>query len=229
MISVIKSGKEKVFFTKCLRCASELTYEFSDVQSKPQTKYCREERFIVCLICGEKLNVCLYTKEEMKISAEDILLLINKKISKRIVNNEIYVSFENCEIKDGNFLSGCYGIGDTIPEACEDYLKKICNKTLVFNAYSEHRKEITVIVRSYIMNLTGAGLTREIERSAAVQACERVSCGGQKKIKCPKCGFEMSSLQFKDNAVCRGLKMKCKNKSCKHEFEIKINEDKIKD
>lgn len=79
------------------------------------------------------------------------------------------------------------------------------------------------------MNLTSAELTREIEKSAAVQACERVSCGGHKKIKCPKCGFEMSSLQFKDNAVCRGLKMKCKNKSCKHEFEIKINEDKIKD
>lgn len=77
-------------------------------------------------------------------SAENILLSISKNISKQIVNDRIHVSFENCEIKNGIFLSGCYGIGDTISEACEDYLKQIRNKTLVFNAYSEHRKEITV-------------------------------------------------------------------------------------
>ncbi len=88
-------------------------------------------------------------------SAENILLSINKKISKQIVNNKIYVSFENCEIKYGDFLSSCYGIGDTIPEACEDYLKKICNKTLVFNAYSEHRKEITVYSKELYHELDG--------------------------------------------------------------------------
>ncbi len=124
-------------------------------------------------------------------------------------------------------MSGCYGIGDTIPEACEDYLKKICNKTLVFNAYSEHRKEITVIVRSYIMNLTGAGLTREIERSAAVQASERAVSKGHNVI-CPHCGFEMPTITTKEDAVCRGLEMRCKNQACKQLFEIKINTDKIK-
>lgn len=51
----------------------------------------------------------------------------------------------------------------------------------------------------------------------------------RKKIVCPKCGFKMSAIQIDDNAVCRGLKMKCKNQACKHEFEIKINENKIKD
>ncbi len=50
------------------------------------------------------ISVIKSGKEEMKISAEDILLSINKKISKRIVNNKIYVSFENCEIKNGNFF-----------------------------------------------------------------------------------------------------------------------------
>ena len=41
------------------------------------------------------ISVIKSGKEEMKISAEDILLSINKKISK---------SFENCEIKNGNFF-----------------------------------------------------------------------------------------------------------------------------
>lgn len=164
----------------------------------------------------------------MKISAEDILLSINKKISKRIVNDKIHVSFENCEIKDGNLLSSCYGIGDTIPEACEDYLKKICNKTLVFNAYSEHRKETTVYCKElYIMNLTGAELTREIERSAAVQASER-AVSKRHNVVCPHCGFEMPTITMKENAVCRGLEMRCKNQACKELFEIKINTDKIK-
>lgn len=78
------------------------------------------------------------------------------------------------------------------------------------------------------MNLTGAELTREIERSAAVQASEQISCVGHNKIRCPKCGLEMSALHVENNAVCRGIKMKCKNQICKNEFEIKINEDKIK-
>lgn len=50
-----------------------------------------------------------------------------------------------------------------------------------------------------------------------------------KKVTCPHCGFEMSAISIKENAVCKGLEMRCKNQACKQLFEIKINTDKIKE
>lgn len=42
-----------------------------------------------------------------------------------------------------------------------------------------------------------------------------------KKIKCPHCGQEQN-IFYIEGARCRGLFFKCKNKSCRQEFEIKI-------
>lgn len=64
MIRVIKSGKEKKFFAKCHWCASELKYEFSDINFTQQTKYLKRRRIIVCPVCGEEIDVYLCTKEE---------------------------------------------------------------------------------------------------------------------------------------------------------------------
>nr|DAZ63239.1 MAG TPA: cysteine-rich protein [Caudoviricetes sp.] len=43
-----------------------------------------------------------------------------------------------------------------------------------------------------------------------------------KKIKCPYCNKEMSTVMLADKAKCNGIYIKCKNKQCKKIFEIKI-------
>lgn len=43
----------------------------------------------------------------------------------------------------------------------------------------------------------------------------------KKKVKCPYCGYEMPILIL-PGARCEGLQVKCKGRSCKKEFEIKI-------
>lgn len=77
------------------------------------------------------------------------------------------------------------------------------------------------------MNWTGVDLTHEIDKSAAVQMSER-SSSKRHNVVCPHCGFEMPTITMKENAVCRGLEMRCKNQACKQLFEIKINTNKIK-
>lgn len=78
------------------------------------------------------------------------------------------------------------------------------------------------------MSLADTELTHEIEKSAAVQMSELVN-SKRHNVTCPHCGFEMPAINMKENAVCRGLEMRCKNQACKQLFEIKINTDKIKD
>lgn len=62
----------------------------------------------------------------------------------KMINGKIGVHFENCEVKDGCFLIGTFGRGNTFEEACENYLEQIQGKTLVFNIYG-NRKEVVLI------------------------------------------------------------------------------------
>lgn len=57
----------------------------------------------------------------------------------------IGVHFQDCETKDGMFLVSTFGRGQTFEEACEDYIRQISGKTLVFHAYTDHRTEATFI------------------------------------------------------------------------------------
>ena len=57
----------------------------------------------------------------------------------------IGVYFKDSEIKDGMFLVGDYGSGQTFEEACEDYIRKISGKMIVFHAYTDSRKEVVFI------------------------------------------------------------------------------------
>lgn len=43
----------------------------------------------------------------------------------------------------------------------------------------------------------------------------------KEKIKCPYCGHPVNVLRDKD-AVCKGIFLKCKNRDCRKEFEVKI-------
>ena len=57
----------------------------------------------------------------------------------------IGVHFQDCETKDGMFLVGTFGSGQTFEEACENYIRQISGKTLVFHAYTDRRTEVTFI------------------------------------------------------------------------------------
>jgi len=61
------------------------------------------------------------------------------------INDEIYVKFKDSKVKDGMFLSGVSGVGNTFDEAINDYYRKIKGKTLVFNEYEDYIKEVYVL------------------------------------------------------------------------------------
>lgn len=78
---------------------------------------------------------------------EELIKLQDVKIE--IWSNELYkvgISYANCEVKNGAFLVGAYGKGETIEEAVKDYISQISGKTLVFNACSPNRREVTVLL-----------------------------------------------------------------------------------
>lgn len=60
-------------------------------------------------------------------------------------DGQIGVCFKNSEIRDGHFLVGECGFGNTFEEACEEYLRMILGKTIIFNAYTTRRREIKFI------------------------------------------------------------------------------------
>ena len=60
--------------------------------------------------------------------------------------DEIAVALRGCEIKKDGFLISDFGRGKSIREAVDDYLKKISGKTLVFNATSGSRREVTTVM-----------------------------------------------------------------------------------
>ncbi len=55
------------------------------------------------------------------------------------------VRIQDAEIKDGSFLVSDYGTGPSLEDACNDYICKISNKTVVFHAYTDSRKEAIFI------------------------------------------------------------------------------------
>lgn len=62
----------------------------------------------------------------------------------KMINGKMVVRFAGCEVKDGYFLITTFGSGNTFEEACEDYIKEIQGKTLVFDAFGS-RKEVVLI------------------------------------------------------------------------------------
>ncbi len=53
-----------------------------------------------------------------------------------------YVHFEHGEVMANNCLASEYGNGKTIDEALYNYCKKISNKKIAFDAFTDHRKNI---------------------------------------------------------------------------------------
>ena len=44
-----------------------------------------------------------------------------------------------------------------------------------------------------------------------------------RKVTCPYCGHEQN-IFYRRDAVCRGVFFKCKNRACRKEFEIVMNQ-----
>ena len=79
-------------------------------------------------------------------ASEKLLNLENRMLKVgRNINGKVYVHYERCDVKDGCFLIGTYGTGNSFEEAREDYLNKISGKTIVFNALSSDREEVKVL------------------------------------------------------------------------------------
>ena len=77
---------------------------------------------------------------DILLSLEDYRLLVWKS-----TNDTVCVRYEDAYVKDGPFLCSSFGKGGTFEGACHDYLSKIRGKTLVFDAYGDHRKEIIIL------------------------------------------------------------------------------------
>lgn len=54
------------------------------------------------------------------------------------------VRYKNCKIKAGNSVVDEYGKGKTIEDACEDYIRKVQGRTLVFDAYKDTERVVKV-------------------------------------------------------------------------------------
>ena len=61
-MKVLKNGKDKAFYAHCLGCGSDLEYTNDDV-TKEKGEFTTQ--YIVCPVCGEKLNANMETKEEL--------------------------------------------------------------------------------------------------------------------------------------------------------------------
>jgi len=44
---------------------------------------------------------------------------------------------------------------------------------------------------------------------------------GAEKVRCPFCGHPVNAIKTED-AACRGVFFKCKNKDCRKEFELRL-------
>lgn len=86
-------------------------------------------------------------KNNMKTKSSEILMSLENRSLDVSVNvyGEIIVSYKGAEVQDGIFLIGAYGRGKTFEEACDNYLSEIRGKTLVFDADTKNRKEVTVL------------------------------------------------------------------------------------
>lgn len=79
-------------------------------------------------------------------TASEKLLQLNKPMrTSKDCAGRVCVCYERCDVKNGMFLIGAVGRGETFEEACEDYLRQISGHTIVFNAESDNREEVKVL------------------------------------------------------------------------------------
>lgn len=75
-------------------------------------------------------------------SSDILLSLDGKRLETFKTEGLVYVSYKDCDIKDGCSFRIEHGIGSDFESACDDYLSKIRGKHLVFNHLSFEREDI---------------------------------------------------------------------------------------
>lgn len=100
-----------------------------------------------CLKFLKSDPVDLNEENEKNMKSSDILLSLEFEELEVSATSagKIHVRYKGSDIKDGMMLVGSYGRGETFEESCDDYLSKIRGKTLVFNAGTRDRREVTVL------------------------------------------------------------------------------------
>ena len=78
-------------------------------------------------------------------ASDRLLNLRHDLIVSKSEDGTLCVDFEDCSIKDGMFLTSSCGRGATFEIACEDFMKNISGKTLVFDYSDGSRKTVTVL------------------------------------------------------------------------------------
>ena len=79
-------------------------------------------------------------------SSEILLSLQNRTLEvSKDINEMVIVHYKGAEVKYGICLHSICGRGMTFEDACDDYLSQIRGKTLVFDACTDHRKEVIVL------------------------------------------------------------------------------------
>jgi hypothetical protein len=63
----------------------------------------------------------------------------------KVKDDVVCVNYDGADVKEGSVLIHTFGRGGTFEGACYDYLDKIRGKTLVFDACSDKRREVTVL------------------------------------------------------------------------------------
>ena len=94
------------------------------------------------------MKINLHKIEEMKISEfankHDLVMEVNERDLPVGHPLRFYACFAHTEVKDGCILIGTYGNGDCPEQAINNYAKEIQFQTIVVNARSQNRREITV-------------------------------------------------------------------------------------
>lgn len=88
-----------------------------------------------------KLNL-IKTKEILDLEQE---IGFELEVNERPIHSglpKFYVSFKKGESMEGGCLVSYSGNGNTVDEALQDYSKQISCRRMVFNAYTNERKEI---------------------------------------------------------------------------------------
>lgn len=115
---------------------TELIDSVQSIETKINLKAFRDRKF----------NICPNQVSSPERASDRLLALKGHELEVwKDDSNYICVAYKSCEVKNGAFLIYEPGRGSTFEEACEDYLQKISGKTLVFDACTASRKEVTVL------------------------------------------------------------------------------------
>lgn len=105
------------------------------------------------------------------------------------VNGKICVNYAHSDVKDGYFLIGVCGRGDTLDEAVADYAKQISGKTLVFNSDIADKEERVKVVN--LFNTVSGNKVGNVGRWQVTTYSD-----GNKRVRCTVCKHRVDTYMM---------------------------------